>query len=93
MILKPDKIIPRKVTINVGENINTFLCTGCNREIAASKKFIIDREKYREFNIIQSNGKSYLKCVCGFFYEVIKCLSREFENGLKFKEVLIVEEI
>ncbi len=93
MILKPDKIIPQKVTINVGECINTFLCTGCNREIAASKKFIIDRGKYRELNIIQSNGKSYLKCVCGFFYEVLKCQSREYENGLKFKEALIVEEI
>ena len=43
MISKPDKIIPQKITVNVEESINTFLCTGCNKEIAASKKFIIDQ--------------------------------------------------
>ena len=92
MILKSENIIPHKVTINVNNSINTFLCTGCNREIATSKRFIIDCCKYRELNIIHSNGKSYLKCECGFFYEVIKNLSKEFESGLKFMEALIVEE-
>jgi len=32
MIFKSGKIIPQKVTVNVRESINTFLCTGCNRE-------------------------------------------------------------
>ena len=92
MTLKSGNIISQKITVNVEEDINTFLCTSCKRIIAASKSFVIDRSKYKDLNLICSNGTTYLKCGCGSFYEVIKCSTKEFEDGLKFRQSLILEE-
>ena len=84
--------IPKKVLVEIGEDIKTFIYSSCKKIIAKGESFFIDSKRNPKFRYHQNLNNFYHQCSCEAVYNLIKDHSLKDIIGLKFKECIIIED-